>query len=132
MLSLWRYLLIHLLLFSWVQGSPTPKSKTPEEEDGIELQDMSPKKLTMHQSCRTADAKRINTAFTQALDIASSGISTIDWLLIEFADSSDAARKRRTSRPLVTMAGDNLAAHLKVDAKRRRIRELQSMSILRF
>lgn len=127
MLSPWRFLLVHLLFFSWVHGSPTPKSTPPNEEDGIELQDMSPKKLTIHQSCDTAKSKRINTAFAQALDIASSGNSTVDWILTEFAASSDADKKRRISRPLVTMAGDNLAPYVKIKAKKKRLQELQRM-----
>ena len=95
------------------------------EGDGHQLQDISVKGLKVEGPCRSSDISRITKAFEQALDIAQSGISTIDWLLNEYAASSDNDKKRRISMPLKTMAGDNLAPYLKVKAKRNKLRHLK-------
>lgn len=127
--SAWSCLVLQLILVSCAWAAPKGKPGSGDD-DGYEMQDMSPKTLTMSKSCRSSDASRITNAFSQALDIAQSGISTIDWLLIEYADSHDTDEKRRTSMPLKIMAGDNLAPHLNVDAKRNKIRDLQGEVLL--
>lgn len=128
--SVWSCLAFPLLLVSCAWAAPQAGGSSSGDDGGYEMQDLSPKTLTLDRSCRSSDASRITNAFSQALDIAQSGISTIDWLLIEYADSSDTDEKRRLSMPLKTMAGDGTALRLQVDAKRKNMQDLRGKSPL--
>ncbi|KAJ5586837.1 uncharacterized protein N7459_002602 [Penicillium hispanicum] len=130
--SVWSCVVFPLILVSCAWAAPKGglqkgRSSPGDDDGGIEMQDMSPKTLTMDRSCGSSDASRITKAFNQALDIAQSGISTVDWILIEYADSSNADEKRRLSLPLKNMAGDGTALRMNVDAKRNKMRDLRDI-----